>query len=234
MTKLFLKSVIGCMLTFGIVLTSCSDDSFAEDTEISNFLIDGEARANSERGQCFELVFPVTITLADGTLLEVNDRAELKEAAKAQFEANGREAGRPDLVFPVDILVDGASQTIETEEDFAEIKKACKEEFGGRGGKRGAKRGWKGHRGEKCFSVNFPITLVFDDGTSVTIESKEDKRETLQTFKESNPDVEGRPSVQFPVDITLEDGSVQTIADEEALQALKETCRDNDDDDDSN
>lgn len=215
-----------------VAFTSCQDDDFDSDYTISNYSDDLESNLRNDRSSCFELVFPVTIELSDGTQLSVADREELKTAAHEDIETNGREVGRPDLVFPVDITVDGETQTVADQEAFREIKELCKDLEGegrdgrGKGGKKkgGKEKGDRGNKGLKCFSISYPVTIIFEDGTSQTIDSRAAGKEAFAAYKEVNPEASERPELQFPVNITLADGTSQDVATEEEFDLLKDSC----------
>lgn len=225
MTKLFFKSTIFSLLLVGMFFTSCQEDDFASDSIISNYEGELISTANARAGgsECFELVFPVIIELSDGTQLSVADKAEFKAAAQEDREANGREVGKPDLIFPVEAIVDGETQSIADLESLEEIVSACKEAFREERGHRG--KGQKAKRGgSKCFSINYPVTLLFADGSSVTVDSRETAREAFIAYREANSDATEKPELQFPVSITLADDTTQEIENAEALDMLKDTC----------
>jgi len=76
-----------------------------------------------------------------------------------------------------------------------------------------------------CYELVFPITLDFPDGTSVEVDSYEELRETLYTWKEANPEADDRPQLAFPIDLLTEDGEVVTAENREELGKLRRACR---------
>ena len=76
----------------------------------------------------------------------------------------------------------------------------------------------------KCFEFVFPIDFIMADGTSITLNSKEEWT-LLKDWHEANPDATERPELVFPVDVTLEDGTVQTLIDSDELRAVKKSCK---------
>lgn len=220
MTKLFFKTGSILMFAFCLVLTSCQDDLNTDDS-IFNYE-EGIAAASINGNSCFELVYPVTVELSDGTQLSVADNSELREAARIDKETNGSEAGRPDLIYPVEVIVDGVTQTISDQESLQVIAEGCgngrRNHRGGKGGK-----GGKG-KGGSCINLTFPLTLNFADGTTATVESREEAKEAAEAYKEANPESDARPELQFPVTVTLEDGTEQVVASQEELDTLKEAC----------
>lgn len=176
-------------------------------------------RQRGNRGGCFELVYPVTISFSDGSTVEVNSREEAREAKRVFKTANPDAEGRPTLVFPIQITQDDMTVDIADAEALEAVKEACP-----RGGRGGGKKGGKGNRG-KCFQPVFPVTLSFPDGTSQEVADKDAAKEAVMTWKEANPDAEDRPSIAFPYDVLLKDSTTMTLTSEEDLDALKETCK---------
>lgn len=78
--------------------------------------------------KCFELVFPVSLTIGGEDMTFENRRA-LKEAVRAYRKENGKDAVRPTLVYPVTIkFEDGSEKQINSKEELKAEKEACKED----------------------------------------------------------------------------------------------------------
>lgn len=75
-----------------------------------------------------------------------------------------------------------------------------------------------------CFELVFPITVVFPDESSLTVEDYETMISAFMTWKENNPDVEGRPTFEFPIEILNGEGEILTIESTEDLRTLKRSC----------
>ena len=225
MTKL-LNVLIGGLLTFTFILTSCSEDaSVLGLTDTENFVDESlEGTFAAERGgeKCLELVYPVTVVFPDESTLEVADRAEQKEAIKAWIEENGREAGKPTLQFPVD-AVNSDGETISVAS--ADEMKALLEECGPRGGRNGRKG--KGPRGGfgSCLDLVYPVTLVFPDETSVEVADQEAQKEAVKAWIEANGREAGKPELQFPVDVVNSDDETLTANSADELKELAQACR---------
>lgn len=78
--------------------------------------------------------------------------------------------------------------------------------------------------GQKCFTPNFPLTIVFPDGTTEEVADREAMRTAFKAWKESNPDVAARPTIQFPYDATMKDGTEVTFNSQEEVRAALEEC----------
>lgn len=178
----------------------------------------GKGGNRSGRGnKCFKPVYPVTIAFADGTTATVEDKEAKKVAVQAWKEANPDASERPSLVFPYDVqLRDSSVVTIDSEEALTALKETC-------GSKRGGDRGG---RGNKCFQPVYPVTIVLPDGTTASVEDRAAKKDTVEAWKEANPDAEGsvKVTIGFPLTVELADETQATLNSQEELDALKETC----------
>ena len=149
MKQIILKSV-GMIILFLVAFTSCKK----EESEVSNSInytemAVYELQSDCALGKmgCFELVFPVTIQFADNSTLTANSYDELKAGIKAWREANGKDAVRPQFVFPISVINEaGETIVVENQDQLKELRAACPD----------AKRhGPKGHfeRGLNCFDL---------------------------------------------------------------------------------
>ena len=89
-----------------------------------------------------------------------------------------------------------------TEADYAEN---CEEDYNCPGG-------------TECFNFNFPLTIITDDGQTVTVNSQEELDNALYNAYYFD--------FVYPFDVTLEDGTVVTIADVAGFESLLEDCFD--------
>lgn len=239
-------------LLIGIFTVSCSEEAYTVDSETVQNYVDQsvysiQTEANVGKLGCFEFIFPVSIEYPDGTVTDVDDYETLRSNLQAWIEANAelfeddddsdadedREDGKwrhgykgdidwellPTLVFPIEVVSeDGTLSSIENQRELFELKRTCRKNFYG-------DKGRHGHgKGDKCFSLVFPITLVLADGSTITGEDRRDLKTQLRAWKETAEDADERPSLQYPVTIELEDGTTQEITDLEALQAAKDGC----------
>ena len=75
-----------------------------------------------------------------------------------------------------------------------------------------------------CFAFEYPITLLFPDGSDQTVSNDEELETAIDFWYENNEEPETDVTLQFPVNVTLEDGTTQTINGEEALEDLLTNC----------
>ncbi|WP_298894272.1 hypothetical protein [uncultured Psychroserpens sp.] len=94
-----------------------------------------------------------------------------------------------------------------TEDDFSEN---CEEDYNCPGG-------------IECFTFNFPLSIITDDGTTLEVNSQEELDNALYNSYYFD--------FVFPIDVTLDDGDVLTINNEEEFEDILEDCFDEYDDD---
>lgn len=252
--KLNMLSALFAFLFIGIFTVSCSEDGTTVDSETVQNYVDQSVYSLQTEGNvgklgCFEFIFPLSIEYPDGTLTEVEDYETLRSNLSAWIEANAElfeddeddseddegKGGKwrhgykgdidwellPSLVFPIEVVAeDGTVSSIEDQTELFELKRTCFKNFYGGKGRHGHSKG------DRCFSLVFPISLVLADGSTITGEDRRDLKTQLRAWKETAEDTDERPSLQYPITIELEDGTTQEIANLEALQAAKDGCSD--------
>ena len=151
------------------------------------------------------MVLPVTFTMPDGSEITIEVREDWM-LLKSWHEENPDYEEKPVLQFPVDIKwKDGTIQTINNEEEMIIARKKCEGDTA------------------RCFVLLYPHSFTMPDGSTLTIERKED-RKLLRAWYQENPGYDEKPVLQYPVEIKWKDGSTQTINNEEEMQAAKEEC----------
>ena len=183
-------------------------------------------RDQSEERECFELVFPVTFIMPDGSMItvETDDNAGWQEV-KDWYDANPDSEERPTLQFPVDITYeteDGdTTLTVNNDEEMEYVKRRCWEVWGDDGSE----------EDEECYEFVLPISFTMPDGTTITVENEEGWL-SLREWYMNNSESEEEPLLQYPVNIVLfnDEGeeTTVTINNEEEMNALKEECWGND------
>ncbi|MBK9982869.1 MAG: hypothetical protein IPP15_10695 [Saprospiraceae bacterium] len=246
MNKNFIKS-------FGLVLsviiagffTSCQKDDAA--TGIDNFVQLSTRGIETGFGLgmagCYELVFPVTVQFSDGSTVEVTDYPTLKQAIRDWYIANGgrpQPNNRPTLVFPIQVINQaGEIITVDTPQAMKDLIALCMPVLGGGGhhggggpdslggGHHGGGHhgGGPGGPGGPCFTLVFPVTVSFPDGSQVVVNSPQELGQAAHDWNKNNPGQHARPEIVFPVTVTLKDGTQVVVNSKEELQAIKEACR---------
>ena len=203
-----------------------------------------------DKWSCFEMVFPLSLSMADGSTITVsaNDESGWAEL-KTWYNVNPEITTRPEMVYPVSIIyTDDSVVILESEAAMHEAKSECVSQRGGGKGRMGRRgfadrpeagdrRGGQlmeqtddgngrrfGHRDERrCFEFVFPITHVMPDGSLITIEDPTGFT-SIRAWYAEHPDTDERPQLQFPVDIIFEDATTASLENEADLTAARESC----------
>ena len=164
--------------------------------------------------KCFDLSLPVSYTMPDGSTITVSNEEDW-DAIKDWYEANPDLEEKPELQFPVNVEFDDEIVTVNSEEELRELKQEC----------------WLDENDKReCFYLVFPVTYIMPDGSTITVETKDDDAgwQLIKDWYDANPDSDERPTLQFPVDITYEteDGDTTlTVNNDEEMNYVKSRCR---------
>ena len=164
--------------------------------------------------ECFELVLPVTFIMPDGSTITLEDDEDWADL-KSWYEANPDAEGRPELQYPVDIVFDDETVTINSAEGLDRVKREC----------------WEYEdENRQCFELVYPVTFIMPDGTSITVATDDENGwQEVKNWYDANPESEERPTLEYPIDIvyeTNEGDSTVTINNEEEMEAAKDECQD--------
>jgi hypothetical protein len=211
-----LKLSLLFVLFAGLFVACTKEEGTSSSSEVYSELATTELqeRSGTGFGGCFELVFPVSVKLPDGTTTKVNSTDELKTSLKNWKENHKKDSTRtrPTFVFPISVVkADGTIENVETEEELRELRKECPRSFGDRHGK-----------GKHCFKLEFPYSIKKADGTVVVIKSADDLKGIRGDKTRGKRE---KPELVFPVTVTKTDGTKVTIKTKEELTALKESCK---------
>ena len=176
------------------------------------------------RRECFELVFPVTYIMPDGsTYVIASDEDESGwEELKEWYDSNPDSDQRPELQYPVDIVTweneESVTITINNEEEMIAAKEECREMWGQES---------DGDDGASCYAFVYPISYTMPDGSVIEVSTDEDESGWLaiREYYQSNPSEESEPSLQYPVDLIFrtEDGTeTVTVSSDDDLDAVEE------------
>ena len=75
-----------------------------------------------------------------------------------------------------------------------------------------------------CFELVFPVTINFPDETSIEVDSHENLKLAIKSWRENNPNATEKPELAFPIDILNEEGELISVQNVEELKALKASC----------
>ena len=177
-----------------------------------------------DRRECFELVFPVTYIMPDGSTYEISSDEDESgwEELKEWYDSNPDSDQRPELQYPVDIVTweneESVTITINNEEEMIAAKEECREMWGQES---------DGDDGASCYAFVYPISYTMPDGSVIEISTDEDESGwmAIREYYQSNPSEESEPSLQYPVDLIFrtEDGTeTVTVSSDDDLDAVEE------------
>ena len=242
-------SFLGAVALLLLVFTACQKDSLTSSEAAATsaeLAASVELRSDStvygmhRRGMlgrlgCFDLVYPVGIPFPDGTTAEVADFEALTAAVADWIAANPDAEGYPTFVFPIDVTnAAGELINVPDQDSLHTLAHTCRAQFGEGNGGRGGHHG-RGHHGgggggcNSCYTITFPVTVQFPDGTTAEATDRQALHDLTHQWKGDNPGATERPTFVFPITVALEDGSTQTVASAAELTALRDSCRDDDD-----
>ncbi|NND34911.1 MAG: hypothetical protein HKN76_20160 [Saprospiraceae bacterium] len=223
MIKLILKkSWIVAVLAIATFI-SCDKEETVSSDSVENYIdevvFDMQRHGNCGKFGCYEFVFPLTISFADGSSTEVDDYAAMREAIKAYHEANP-DGERPTLGYPLEVMSqDGEVITVADSSELQALRRECRRDFFIRHHHRGHR-----FRGMFCFKLSYPVSVIFPDETVKEFAGPVVMQHALRFWKFNHPDSEERPELQYPLTVILEDGTTVTVDSKEALQELKDSC----------
>lgn len=222
-----LKIFLLPFLAIVAIMVACNkSDELTTDEAVDEALYSIQERGGMGRFGCYELVFPVTISLPDSTTAEVDSYDEMKQVLRAYFQANGggHHGGHrphPSFVFPISVISqDGELITVNNGDELRALREEC---GGGTFGHHGSQG--HGQHGLSCFEIVFPITIEFPDGTTAQAGDRQELHQLIRTWRHDNPGVPGRPRMVFPITVEMtDDGTLVTVNSREELHDLKESC----------
>jgi len=110
----------------------CDDDGRGGDRDGHH----GGDRGDHDKERCFEVIFPITVMLADGTEATVDSRRDLHHLVKGLDDDDGEDGRGEDdddekpftIVFPIEVMLEDESiATIDSEEGFEALKESCED-----------------------------------------------------------------------------------------------------------
>jgi hypothetical protein len=180
----------------------------------------GRGRDWVENKKCFELVYPVSYLMPDGTTIEISaDDEESWAEYKSWYDDNPESDERPSLQYPVEITYrteEGTeTQIINSEEEMTSAKEECREVEN------------EESEGYECYEYVYPITFILPDESTVEISGEDDESGwgLIRRFYEENPNYEEEPALQFPVEVVVEGDMVLVIDTSEDWEVfIEENC----------
>ena len=206
----------------GVVNDNC--ECISEDIELQDERDDHEEDDESDvRGECFELVYPVSLSLPNGTSINIENAEDL-EALFEEWEGNPTTDQRPEFIFPIQVILEDVDEIIDvtSKEGLERIYNRCENEIGDDDFER-----------EECFSLVYPVDVILPDGQTVGAEDVAELEDIYDKWFEAHPDSREEPKLVFPIQVIFEtvDRPIDVSSDVE-LERLYNRCNDEGNDDD--
>lgn len=206
------------------VFTSCTKDDpiVIEESNESKEFTDASATVkafmemdNAESASaktCFNFKYPIQLILEDESKQTIKSLKELTDAFKTWYAQNkGKENKEPTFNYPLEVsLEDGTVKKIANNKELTALIKSCKNNFDEED-----KDGQK----DNCFEINYPLTLVYNDKSTLVVNS-------LQEYKAALEDKQkGKPSFTFPIEITFDEHKIYEVKSQDELDKLYKDCK---------
>lgn len=185
-----------------------SDDEFERFKKACD---DWEIDKDVDKEDCFQILLPVSYTMPDGSSITINVEDDYK-TMKEWYEDHPDMQAEAELEFPVVILFEEESFTVNSNEEFERYKDACDKD-------RDIER-------EDCLKFIYPISFTMPDGSTITI-NEDEGRGAIEEWYENHPDAAAEPEMQFPVNIIFDDEEY-TVNNAEEMQRFRDACEDRD------
>ena len=170
--------------------------------------------------RCFELVFPITFNMPDGSPVTIeSDEESSWDEIKSWYESNPDSEEKPEMQFPVVIFYDNDTYTLNSSDELRGAYSRCE-----------PRRKRDEHkRNRHCFSLVYPVIYTLPDGSTMEVTSDDEEGWSLlkNWYEENTGYEEIMPELNYPVDIvfeTEEGENAVTINSEEEMELAKRDC----------
>ena len=190
---------------------------------------------------CFDIQFPIQITMSDDSQVSVVNEDELFEAVDLYYEMSDEYDGLPEINFPINIVFYFENENGNEQQEVIEIGSyeelemyfdVCPDENN---------NGWDDEDWYEidCFDLVYPLTIVNPEGEVLTVDSENNLHEYIDQYYENcNSNDCGDFNLYYPLTVEYyseTNDQVQTLtinSEEELEELLDEHCYNNDDDGD--
>ena len=189
---------------------------------------------------CFDIQFPIQITMPDDSQVSVVNEDELFEAVDLYYEMSDEYDGLPEINFPINIVFYFENENGNEQQEVIEIGSyeelemyfdVCPDENN---------NGWDDEDWYEidCFDLVYPLTIVNPESEVLTVDSENNLHEYIDQYYENcNSNDCGDFNLYYPLTVEYyseTNDQVQTLtinSEEELEELLDEHCYNNDDDD---
>ncbi len=159
--------------------------------------------------ECFEINYPITLIMPDGSQVTVNDDDALETAIDNYYDANPNDTSDISVVYPITVTMfeDSSIVTISDDDELDELFEDCFDD-----------------NFEDCFEIQYPISVLMPDNTTITANNEEELDSLYDAWFNANPNSMDEPELIFPITVVYEDGTTEVVNDEDELEELFEDC----------
>ena len=209
------------------------DDNYDQDNDGDYDVFD-----EWENFMCFDIQFPISITMPDGSQISVGNEDELYEAVELYYEMSDEFDDLPEINFPFNIVFYYEDENGNENEEVVDVGsyeelemyfEMCDD-------------GWddEGWFEIDCVDLVYPISIVNPEGDIISIESEDSLHEYIDQYYENcNSDNCGDFTLAYPLTVEYyseTNDQVQTLtinSEEELEELLDEYCYDDDGEDET-
>ena len=121
--------------------------------------------------RCFELVFPITFNMPDGSSVTIeSDEESSWDEIKSWYESNPDSEEKPEMQFPVVIFYDNDTYTLNSSDELRGAYSRCE-----------PRRKRDEHkRNRHCFSLVYPVIYTLPDGSTMEVTSDDEEGWSLR------------------------------------------------------
>lgn len=185
---------------------------------------------------CFDIQFPISVTMPDESQISIGNEDELYDAVESYYEMSDEYDGLPEINFPINIIFyfdDENGNEIEeivgvgSYEELEMYFEICEDGWDD--------DGWDDEDWYEidCFDLVYPLTIVNPEGEVLTVDSENNLHEYIDQYYENcNSNDCGDFNLYYPLTVeyyseTNDQVQTLTINSEEELEALlDEYCYD--------
>ncbi len=196
-----------------------------------------------ENFMCFDVQFPISVNMPDGSQISIGNENELFEAVESYYEMNDEFEGSPEINFPFNIIFYYEDENgneaedivgVESYEELEMYYEICED-------------GWDDDGWDDvdwfeidCFDLIYPLTIVNPEGEVLTVDNENNLHEYIDQYYENcNNNDCGDFNLYYPLTIEYyseTNDQVQTLtinSEEELEELLDEYCYDDEGEDES-
>ena len=209
------------------------DDNYDQDNDGDYDVFD-----EWENFMCFDIQFPISITMPDGSQISVGNEDELYEAVELYYEMSDEFDDLPEINFPFNIVFYYEDENGNENEEVVDVGsdeelemyfEMCDD-------------GWDDESWCEidCVDLVYPISIVNPEGDIISVESEDSLHEYIDQYYENcNSDNCGDFTLAYPLTVEYyseTNDQVQTLtinSEEELEELLDEYCYDDDGEDET-